>query len=292
MLRKNAKSLDPNKHAVLYDAMTAKAYFSAENYGQAEIYYKKCIEIEPNEDPFIITSAQYISETLLKNSNPEQRHVYLQKAIDVGLKAIELEPNDPPPYVNLAIDYNAINKYQDARDVLNRWKGPNSGDIEYEKSATEALTGNSTSAIAFLKSAIEMNRENAVNALADDDFEFLRRTEAFTSILSDAMPKPLLDAAIRAWAEKEKWEALDFAGGIGLCAQGERPQPGWSEKDRASQSIPSFLSHDFNAVEWNAARWPLVVSGQRKSAASRGKVMRPVMNNKEHPRESQPAKPQ
>jgi hypothetical protein len=61
---------------------------------------------------------------------------------------------------------------------------------------------------------------------------------------------------------------------------------------RDGSSIPSFLSRDSNAVEQNAARLPLVVSGQRKSTGSRGEVMRLVMNNREHPGESQPAKPQ
>lgn len=197
-----AKALDKDDKESVYDSLIAKSFYEEGNYREAIGAYITAIELEPQISAHHNNLGSAYFALSKKVEDASEKRSLLEKSIQSTRKALSFEKGSPEIYSNGAIVLSELGKYQDAMDLLNQWNGAESADINYQKSCVSALMGNASKSVAYLTSAINLKKETALIAAANDDFRGLRELDAFRTLLRTNLGDKLFEAVLRAWEEK------------------------------------------------------------------------------------------
>lgn len=198
-----AKAKHSGEPESAFDILIAQSYHMEGEYQNAVGAFEKANEIASGEEKVSILSnmgASYFAWAQTVDSDEDRKTALLEKAVEIERQSRNLTKTVPAVYVNGVVTLNALGRHSEALGVLEEYRGPESGEVEFAFANTFALLGRKAKALDKLSSALKLNRSLAMNALLDDDFEGLRPDPEFVTILLLYLPKEIIEEAKRqAW---------------------------------------------------------------------------------------------
>ncbi|MEJ2720531.1 MAG: tetratricopeptide repeat protein [bacterium] len=153
-------------------------------YDEALGYYKKCTELKPcSVEPWL-----YMNMTYRRKGDVESAKYAAQRFLEVGLKTLQVIPDDPVTLSRFSVIYTLFGDRDKAYEAVSRIlaSDPEDGLVLYNCAATYALLGDSARALECLRKALAGGYKNIREWIdTDPDFGDLRASKEFRDLLSE-----------------------------------------------------------------------------------------------------------
>lgn len=155
-----------------------------EDFDDALEHYEKCAELKPcSVEPWL-----YMNMTHRRKGDMDAATHAAKRFLEVGLKTLELIPDDPVTLSRFSVIYTLFGDRDKAYDAVSRIlvNDPDDGLVLYNCAATFALLDDTPMALECLRKALASGYKNIREWIeSDPDFDDLRRTQEFQNLLKE-----------------------------------------------------------------------------------------------------------
>lgn len=162
------------------------AHFYAKQFPQAVEMFEKAAALTPNETVTAVNLADAYRSAGQKDKAGEQ----YQKAISLGYKELQTNPQDANVMSELALSYANLGNSQQAETFIKRARAIDKNSVDYIYSEAEvfALLGRTDDALKALKDALEKHYP-AESAEQDVELDSLRENPEFAALIKEYIGK-------------------------------------------------------------------------------------------------------
>ncbi len=204
-----AKSMPQEQDKTVFDVFIAQTFFKERKFKDAVGAWQKALATaDERESPSIVNNlATSYHAWAEEESSPDARRALLEKAAEYHARARQLAPEQPEVYANSSITLNALGRPEEARQVLEAYKGPESANVQYQLAATYALLNRPTDSLDLLVQALRRGgRTLALAAAFDSDFASMRADPEFKDVLTTHLGEDASQSLTKIWAEDQQEE--------------------------------------------------------------------------------------
>jgi adenylate cyclase len=155
-----------------------------EDFDDALKNYEKCAELKPcSVEPWL-----YMNMTHRRKGDMDAATHAAKRFLEVGLKTLELIPDDPVTLSRFSVIYTLFGDRDKAYDAVSRIlvNDPDDGLVLYNCAATFALLDDNPMALECLRKALASGYKNIREWInSDPDFDDLRTTQEFKNLLGE-----------------------------------------------------------------------------------------------------------
>ncbi|UCH84939.1 MAG: tetratricopeptide repeat protein [Candidatus Latescibacterota bacterium] len=155
-----------------------------EDYDAALAFYQKCAELKPcSVEPWL-----YMNMTHRRKGDMESATYAAKRFLEVGMKTLELIPDDPVTLSRFSVIYTLFGDRDKAYNAVSRIlvNDPDDGLVLYNCAATFALLDDVPMALECLRKALASGYKNIREWInSDPDFDDLRKTQEFKDLLKE-----------------------------------------------------------------------------------------------------------
>jgi tetratricopeptide (TPR) repeat protein len=164
--RGGVELVDPRVQAQLKTYDEALAQFHQQKYAKAKQDLEKVLEGPSKE-------------------LADRARMHIKIAEQRMKPASEQNPRTPEEHYQRGVAMMNLGRWDEARESLDKARklAPKADHIVYAVAALDCLTGEADTALANLKTAIELRSANRYHARNDEDFAFLQEDPRFTELL-------------------------------------------------------------------------------------------------------------
>jgi eukaryotic-like serine/threonine-protein kinase len=156
------------------------AYFAAKQFPQAVEMFEKAAALSPNET----ITAVNLADAYRSADQKDKASGQYQKAISLGYKELQTNPQDANVMSELALSYANLGNSQQAETFIKRARAidKNSVDYIYSEAEVYALLGRTADALKVLQDALEKHYP-AESAEQDVELDSLRANPEFAALI-------------------------------------------------------------------------------------------------------------
>lgn len=179
------KALQIQPYWITYSNL-GTAYFFLKQYKDATDAYAKGVQLNSND----LTMMENLGDAYRWSGQKDQANATYQKAIALGYKLLQTNPQDSDTMSQLALSYAKIGDTQKATEFIRRARSIDNSNVMYiyYEAEVNAIVGHSSDAVKLLRLAFEKHYP-AEYAQNDPELNTLQKLPEYTSLVNQYAKK-------------------------------------------------------------------------------------------------------